>query len=589
MVSRVMHYIRTHRWVVLAVIGGAAGCLFTWNALHSGWMNEYYSAAVLSGSSDWRSFFYASFDTQLFVSVDKPPLGLWFSAVSVLLFGLSPIAIALPHIIAGVLTTITLFELVARVGGRKVALLAVSSFLSMPIVGIMFGYNQPDSLLTLWMTLSLYTFYRSLTSKQLRWIVATSVLLGLGFLTKTLQILPLVAVYISLAVYNDRKHLVTKDFFIKVIAAIIPFIIISAWWPLIVSLTPPTDRPYVGSTTDNSPWSLILGYNGIDRFTQPHQTATQYVASGVAFGGQPGVSRLINEEFGPNSGWYLLLIIPALIGITLRRAHIRREHLVLVGVSLAWVGAYGVLFSSMRGIIHPYYVLILAPALAIVAAFGVKWMLDWYKSRVKGLRYILPGVVASSAFLSAILLQYDATILSPYAVGVACGGMVVAVLLVSLRSSDRLHNLVGILTIGLLLVGPLSYVIYSATVSHRGPFPSARSLDSAYICIPETAIAFLTKHHGDQRWLVATESVSYAAPIQIASRQPVMAIGGYNGTDPILSLAALKTVVNKGEVRYFITSAQTTYTSLPNDSFRWLTSQPIAYEDDQVRIYSLLP
>ena len=79
-----------------------AGSLFTWSALHNGWMNDYYSAAAVSGASGWKAFFYASFDSASFISVDKLPLTTWLSAASVWLFGVSPLAAALPHIIAGI-------------------------------------------------------------------------------------------------------------------------------------------------------------------------------------------------------------------------------------------------------------------------------------------------------------------------------------------------------------------------------------------------------------------------------------------------------------------------------------------------------
>ena len=36
-------------------------------------------------------------------------------------------------------------------------------------------------------------------------------------------------------------------------------------WPVLVWLTPAADRPWVSGTSDNSIWSLILGYNGFGR------------------------------------------------------------------------------------------------------------------------------------------------------------------------------------------------------------------------------------------------------------------------------------------------------------------------------------
>src|SRR5205807_940910 len=42
-------------------------------------------------------------------------------------------------------------------------------------------------------------------------------------------------------------------------------LVISLSWVVAVDLTPASQRPYVGSTQDNSELSLALGYNGIQR------------------------------------------------------------------------------------------------------------------------------------------------------------------------------------------------------------------------------------------------------------------------------------------------------------------------------------
>src|SRR5438270_6495471 len=42
-------------------------------------------------------------------------------------------------------------------------------------------------------------------------------------------------------------------------------LVVSLSWVVAVDLTPASQRPYVGSTQDNSEISLALGYNGIQR------------------------------------------------------------------------------------------------------------------------------------------------------------------------------------------------------------------------------------------------------------------------------------------------------------------------------------
>ncbi len=51
-----------------------------------GYGNTYYAATVKSMLASWSNFFFVSYDAG-FVSVDKPPLGLWIQAASAWLFG----------------------------------------------------------------------------------------------------------------------------------------------------------------------------------------------------------------------------------------------------------------------------------------------------------------------------------------------------------------------------------------------------------------------------------------------------------------------------------------------------------------------
>ncbi len=54
------------------------------------------------------------------------------------------------------------------------------------------------------------------------------------------------------------------------------------------------------------------------------------------------------------------------------------------------------------------------------------------------------------------------------------------------------------------------------------------------------------------RWAAATVSSDGAAPLQLASGEPVMAIGGFNGTDPAPTLAKFERYVADHEIHYFI-------------------------------------
>jgi 4-amino-4-deoxy-L-arabinose transferase-like glycosyltransferase len=53
-------------------------------------------------------------------------------------------------------------------------------------------------------------------------------------------------------------------------------------------------------------------------------------------------------------------------------------------------------------------------------------------------------------------------------------------------------------------------------------------------------------------WVAATVNSNSAAGYQLASDDPVMAIGGFNGTDPAPSLSAFEKYVAEGKIHYFI-------------------------------------
>jgi 4-amino-4-deoxy-L-arabinose transferase-like glycosyltransferase len=57
---------------------------------------------------------------------------------------------------------------------------------------------------------------------------------------------------------------------------------------------------------------------------------------------------------------------------------------------------------------------------------------------------------------------------------------------------------------------------------------------------------------GRYTWAAATVNSNNAAGYQLASGEPVMAIGGFNGTDPAPTLAQFEKLVADGKVHYFI-------------------------------------
>jgi hypothetical protein len=65
-------------------------------------------------------------------------------------------------------------------------------------------------------------------------------------------------------------------------------------------------------------------------------------------------------------------------------------------------------------------------------------------------------------------------------------------------------------------------------------------------------ITYLDSHQGKATWLVAVDGANQAAAIELATGKPVMAMGGFIGSDPAPTLAQLEALVKSGQLRYVL-------------------------------------
>ena len=132
-----------------------------------GYANLYYAAAVKSMLTSRHNFFFVSFDPGGFVTVDKPPLGLWVQAASAALFGFNGISLLLPQALAGVLSVILLYHLVRRTFGPTAGLLAALVLAVTPISVAANRNNTMDSLLVLILLLAAWAVIRAAETGRL--------------------------------------------------------------------------------------------------------------------------------------------------------------------------------------------------------------------------------------------------------------------------------------------------------------------------------------------------------------------------------------------------------------------------------------
>jgi 4-amino-4-deoxy-L-arabinose transferase-like glycosyltransferase len=65
-------------------------------------------------------------------------------------------------------------------------------------------------------------------------------------------------------------------------------------------------------------------------------------------------------------------------------------------------------------------------------------------------------------------------------------------------------------------------------------------------------VALLRQDAGRYRWVAAAIGSNSAAGVQLATGDPVMAIGGFNGSDPVPTLAQFQRYVAGGQIHYFL-------------------------------------
>ena len=579
---------RSDAWVRPALIAVTvlAAFLYFWHLSINGYANTYYSAAALAASESWKAWFFGSFDAGSFITVDKPPLSTMLMGLSVRLFGLSPLSILAPQALAGVATVVVLFQAVRRSFGPVAGLIAAVVMALTPVAVLMFRFNNPDALLTLLLVSAAWAVVRGLEDGRFRWAILASALVGLAFLTKYLQaylVLPAFALVWLVAARGSLRRRIAG---LAIAGAMT--IVASGWWVVIVDSIPAALRPYIGGSTNNSALDLLLGYDGLSRifgflrgrFGIDGGGGGVDGGGGAGFGGTPGLLRLFNSEFVGQISWLIPFAVVALLAGLLIHARASRTDRARAGYLLwgGWSLVTAGVFSYMSGIIHPYYTVALAPAIAALVGAGT---VDLWRLRS---RSIFGGIglaiaVLVTAFWGARLLATTPT----FATGLGTLALVAAfvaaaILIVPARVGlGRAPLAAAVVALAAILAGPIAYSLDTVASVNNGAIPSAgptaagtfggadgfgRGGDGAVLrggggpgqaSVTSTSLVdYLVANKGNATWIVAVKGAQEAGSIELASGEAVMAMGGFSGSDPAPTLAQLQEYVRTGQLRYIL-------------------------------------
>ncbi|MFF1659171.1 ArnT family glycosyltransferase [Streptomyces sp. NPDC058255] len=628
------------RWVRPAFLGLllATAVLYLYNLSASGYANSFYSAAVQAGSQSWKAMFFGSLDSANAITVDKPPASLWPMALSVRIFGLNSWAILVPEVLMGVATVGVLYAAVRRRFSPAAGLIAGAVLALTPVAALMFRFNNPDAMLALLMTVTVYCVIRGMEDGRTKWLVWAGVAVGFAFLAKTLQaflILPPLAV-----LYAVCAPVKLKKRFGQLALSAVAMVVAGGWWVAIVELWPASSRPYIGGSQNNSFLELTFGYNGLGRINGD-ETGSVGGGGGGGTGqwGETGWNRMFNSEIGSQISWLLpAALILFVAGIVLTRKAKRTD--LTRSSFLAWGGALlttTVIFSYMAGIFHQYYTIALAPYIAALVGMGATVLWE-ERSRIWASLTLAASVTATAAW-GYVLLNRTPTYLPWLKWLVLIGGLVGAL---GLIFAARLGRQLALTAVGLSFVaaiaGPTAYTLSTVDTGHTGSivtagpagasmmggrgggggmrgggggfpgggntqngkgnpqqgggmgqpptggngggFPSAGQnqqgngqsqrqggmggrmgeggrgggfgglLNGA--SVSSEAKALLEKNAGDYTWAAAAIGAQNAASYQLSTGEPVMAIGGFNGSDPSPTLAQFQKYVTDGKIHYFI-------------------------------------
>jgi 4-amino-4-deoxy-L-arabinose transferase-like glycosyltransferase len=601
------------RHVALLPILALAAVLNIHRLAQNGYANTFYAAGVKSMLHSWHNFLYVSFDPGGLVTIDKPPLAVWVQAASAELFGFSPLSLLLPEAIVSVVSVAVLYGILQRRLGLLAGLAGALSLAVFPSFVAVSRDNGVDPLLILLTILACGAALRAIEDGRWRWLIASAVLIGLAFNTKTLAAY-LAVPGIALAYVLCAPGLWYRRVGMLAVAGVV-LVVVSFAWIAFVELTPASQRPYVGSSTNNTELGLTFEYNGFGRvegelggpgkipiaegalvrtpvvhhhYLRPptplerarlqaflrreaarrtrliRERTSTYLPDGrlrdpITFGGVASPLRLFEKRLFDQGSWMLPFALVGLLGFALLALSgargPRNRRLALLIVFGGWMLVEVVILDFSKGIVHPYYISALAPGVAAMVAAGAYAFTCLAQRRSLATALAIPAVAATVVVQVAIL---DYQHYMRWFVPVLIGGALLGLAAMAVR---RLATPAMAALVCLLSIAPAAYAAttwlapvegtFAAAGPHQATGDGGLGVNRVDLRIYRKLVNYVETHHPGRRWSVLTVAAPTAAPM-ILLGSPAGGLAGYSGTDPTLDGAGLARLIAKGEARYVV-------------------------------------
>ena len=334
--------------------------------------------------------------------------------------------------------------------------------------------------------------------------------------------------------------------------------------------------------------------------------------AGGPFGGGTGITRMFTAEWGGQISWLIpaaLIAIVVMLWVSRRAARTDRTRAAAI-LWGGWLVVAGLVLSLMSGTTHSYYAVALAPPIG--ALIGIGAVTAWRIRRTWFGRAAMAAALAVTAAWAWVLLGRNPgwypwlrVVIVIAAVGAA--GLILAG--PALRASTaRGAMALAAVPVSLAVIaglgGPLAYSLDTAATSYAGTSPSAgppmtaaaggpggaRGLGRGLVpgrgefggfagglagdrpgrfaggfggvggfgrggnATVSSAFARLLEGGASHyTWAAATNGADSAASMELATGGvPVMAIGGFRGTDPAPSLAQFEKLVSEHKIHYYV-------------------------------------
>ncbi|MBD3859290.1 glycosyltransferase family 39 protein [Bacillus sp. 28A-2] len=284
--------------------------------------------------------------------------------------------------------------------------------------------------------------------------------------------------------------------------------------------------------------------------------------SGMFGTGTKGPLRLFQSELSDQISWLLPFAIFGTIGIFLSTVFERRRLNTKQKETLFWLAWLipVAAFFSIAGFFHHYYLIMLAPPIAVLAGAGWVAMTQLFQTETGFKKWLLPiAILATTAFEIFILSTFTSTIGFGLSIAVGLIGVGSVLALFFTKGKAKLKQLISLIAILGMLITPLYWastpLLYggNSMLPEAGP-QLATSSGSMSSQVNEKLISYLEKNNTGEEFLFGTTDATTAAPYIIKTGNAVMALGGFSGSDDILTLSEFKQLVKDGKIKYFYLS-----------------------------------